>query len=647
MKTIAEIFTPQIIQAAIPPEVGNAQVISLTVDPDARELLVRAKFDHFVPREVVFASERALAASALKLRRVVLLPNFPPESFSPECFQSMVAYLKESDASLNGTLRDAEVSIKNGTLHVALSHGGFEFLDARRYDRKFEEIIRDWFSISLQVVFGGKLRVEQVDATLIERVQHEEEKKRREEAVEEMERYEAALLERGEARKVSKRKDQYLNPTILRSTARDIMGHTTKGDPIPISDVTPDIGTAMIWGEIFSIESKETRDGARKIYSIDISDYTDSMSLKIIQEISQCKALDGLSKGMSILVRGEVSYDKYDRENVMRPRSIATVEQVKVVYDAKDKLVELHLHTTMSSMDGVSTAEDLIKRAYKWGHKAIAITDHGVAQAFPEAMNAVESITGSGGDFKVIYGVESYFVNDLVPALVGSAEGSVDCEYICFDLETTGLSPKSERMTEIGAVRIRNGEIVDSFNTFVDPEKPIPAKITELTGINDEMVAGAPKEEEALRAFYAFCGENVVLIAHNAGFDTSFLRAAGERCGIPFKYPYLDTIPVCRSLLTGIKNCKLDTVAAFLKLKPFNHHRACDDAAVLAEIWLRLLSRLKLDAGVTELSQINGALAGGDPKKLPTYHQIILVKNQVGLKNLYRLISKSNLEYFK
>ena len=646
MKTIADIFTPQAIQAALPADVAAGEVMTLAVNPDSRELLMRVRFGAFVSREKIFAAERALMASALHLRQAVIQPAFPPESFSADCFPSIVTYLKERDASLNGTLKDAEVLIQDGVLQVSLLHGGFEFLDARHYDRRIEEVIRDWFSISLKVRFAGKLSIEKMDDSLLERIHHEEEKKRREEAVEEMERYEEALRERGEARTINKRTGDYLYPTILRGTARDIMGHSTKADPIPIRDVTPDIGTATIWGEIFSIESKETRDGARKIYSIDITDYTDSMSLKIIQDIAQCKPLDGLSKGMSILVRGEVSYDKYDKENVMRPRSIATVEQVKVIDDAKEKRVELHLHTTMSSMDGVSTAEDLIKRAYKWGHKAIAITDHGVAQAFPEAMNTVESITKDGGEFKVIYGVESYFVNDLVPAVSGDALGSLDRDIICFDLETTGLSPKTERITEIGAVRLHNGAVVDSFNTFVDPEKPIPPKITELTGITDEMVKDAPKEEEALRAFYAFCGEDAVLVAHNAGFDTSFLRTAGQRCGVPFAYPYIDTVPMCRSLLTGIKNCKLDTVASYLKLKPFNHHRACDDAAVLGEIFLRLVSRLKTDAGITELSQINGALAGGDPKKLPTYHQIILVKNQTGLKNLYKLISFAHLDYY-
>ena len=261
-------------------------------------------------------------------------------------------------------------------------------------------------------------------------------------------------------------------------------------------------------------------------------------------------------------------------------------------------------------------------------------------------MNAWLKIKKGGGEFKVIYGVESYFVNDLVPAVTGETDKPLHTDYICFDLETTGLSSSKERITEIGAVRVHNGEITESFNTFVDPEKPIPAKITELTGITDEMVAGAPKEEEAVRKFFEFCGEDVILVAHNANFDTSFLRAVCSRHDMTFPYVYIDTVAMCRSMLTDIKNCKLDTVAKYLKLKPFNHHRACDDAAVLGEIFINLIQRLVDDFKLTDVKQINTALAGGDPKKLPTYHQIILVKNLVGLKNLYKLISFGHLNYF-
>ena len=313
-------------------------------------------------------------------------------------------------------------------------------------------------------------------------------------------------------------------PQIILETARPILGNLPKKEPVPISEATIEAGRITVWGEVFDIESRETRDGSRKIYSIDITDYTNSITLKLIQQANDCSKIDAIKKGTALLVTGSVEYDKYDRENVMRPNAIARAEMVEVVDTAKEKRVELHLHTNMSAMDGMTPAGELIDRAYKWGQKALAITDHGVAQAFPDAMNAWLKIKKGGGEFKVIYGVESYFVNDLVPAVTGETDKPLNTDYICFDLETTGLSSSKERITEIGAVRVHNGEITESFNTFVDPEKPIPAKITELTGITDEMVAGAPKEEEAVRKFFEFCGEDVILVAHNANFDTSFLR---------------------------------------------------------------------------------------------------------------------------
>ena len=222
-----------------------------------------------------------------------------------------------------------------------------------------------------------------------------------------------------------------------------MLGSVPRGKPVPLREATLDMGNIVVWGEIFAIESKETRDKSRKIYSIDITDYTGSTTLKVIQDAHDCQALDKLKAGATLLVRGALEYDKYDRENVMRPRSIATVDQVQVVDDALEKRVELHLHTTMSDMDGMSSAASLIKQAHKWGQKAVAITDHGVAQAFPEAMNTALDIQKEDPDFKILYGTEAYFVNDLVPAVTGESQHPLTGDFICFDLETTGLSPRT------------------------------------------------------------------------------------------------------------------------------------------------------------------------------------------------------------
>lgn len=627
-------------------DLAVGQIEKIEIHREKQTVRIRTVFPRFVPYGALREANGSLHEKLLPDMRVEIVPRFPAELWSTDCLPSVIERVRELDASLNGTFRDSTSELRDGKLIITLFHGGAELLEKRRTDLKISETVQEWFGVSVTVEFTGKTKLESGDESAIERLHIEEEKRVRAAVVEEVERYEASMKEKAAKRRISVREGKLLMPQIILETARPIIGSLPKKEPIPISEATIEAGRVTIWGEVFDMEVRETRDQTRKIYSIDITDYTNSITLKLIQQANDCAKIDAIKKGTALLVTGSVEYDKYDRENVMRPNAIARAEMVEVVDSAKEKRVELHLHTNMSAMDGMTPAGDLINQAYKWGQKAIAITDHGVAQAFPDAMNAWLKIKKGGGDFKVIYGVESYFVNDLVPAVTGETDASLDADFICFDLETTGLSPKSERITEIGAVRIHNGEITEQFNTFVDPEKPIPPKITELTGITDEMVQGAPKEAEAVQSFFDFCGSDAILVAHNANFDTSFLRAVCARQGMEFPYVYIDTVAMCRAMLTDIKNCKLDTVAKYLKLKPFNHHRACDDAAVLGEIFLNLVQRLKDDFGASAVRDINTALAGGDPKKLPTYHQIILVKNLVGLKNLYKLISYGHLDYF-
>ncbi|MGN0478516.1 MAG: exonuclease domain-containing protein, partial [Hominenteromicrobium sp.] len=645
MKTLGDLFK----SAGFPAneDLAAGRIEKIEIHREKQTVRIRTVFPRFVPYTAIREANGRLHEKLLPDMRVEIAPRFPAELWTTDCLPSVIERVRELDASLNGTFRDSTAELRDGKLIITLFHGGAELLEKRRTDLKISETVQAWFGVSVTVGFTGKMKLESGDESAIERLHIEEEKRVRAAVVEEVERYEAAMKEKAAKRRISVREGKFLMPQIILETARPIIGNLPKKEPIPISEATVEAGRVTIWGEVFDMEVRETRDQTRKIYSIDITDYTNSITLKLIQQANDCAKIDAIKKGTALLVTGSVEYDKYDRENVMRPNAIARAEMVEVVDSAKEKRVELHLHTNMSAMDGMSPAGDLINQAYKWGQKAIAITDHGVAQAFPDAMNAWSKIKKSGGDFKVIYGVESYFVNDLVPAVTGETDASLDADFICFDLETTGLSPKSERITEIGAVRIHNGEITEQFNTFVDPEKPIPARITELTGITDEMVQGAPKEAEAVQAFFDFCGgRDAVLVAHNADFDTSFLRAACARLNLEFPYAYIDTVAMCRAMLKDIKNCKLDTVAKYLKLKPFNHHRACDDAAVLGEIFLNLVQRLKDDFGAGAVRDINTALAGGDPKKLPTYHQIILVRNLVGLKNLYKLISFGHLDYF-
>ena len=646
MNTLGQFFQKELNGESFSDALRAGELVQITVNRAERSARLGVRFPQLVEYSELRKLERVLEGPAFGLGGVKLLPHFPPELFSGDCVPLLVAALKERDATLNGTFNQAKAVYQSGKLTIHLAHGGYELLAARNTGAKLESLIQEWFQVSCAVEFAGRLSVDAGEGTLVEKARNEQVRRQREAEVREMEEYEEALQERASRRQVSVRDEEHLLPTIIPETAKAVLGQVPRGKITPLREAALDMGSLVVWGEIFSVESKETRDKARKIYSIDITDYTGSTTLKIIQDARECQALDKLKAGTALLVRGEMEYDKYDRENVMRPRAIATVELVKVVDDALEKRVELHLHTSMSDMDGMTPAAALIKQAHQWGQKAVAITDHGVAQAFPEAMNTVEAIRKEDPEFKVLYGTEAYFVNDLVPAVSGGSQQPLSGDFICFDLETTGLSAQNDRITEIGAVRLHNGEITDRFDIFVDPERPIPEKITQLTSITNEMVAGAPKEAEALEQFFQFCGEDAVLVAHNASFDASFVRAALQRQGKPFENTYIDTVTMARSLLPDLKKATLDSVANYLKLKPFHHHRAEDDAAVLGDIFLNFLERLKHDHNIHRVDEINGALAGGDPKKLRPYHMILLVKNHTGLKNLYRLISEGHLNYF-
>ena len=345
-----------------------------------------------------------------------------------------------------------------------------------------------------------------------------------------------------------------------------------------------------------------------------------------------------ITNGITLMIRGHVEYDDYIKDYCIKANSIMLIEEMPVKDTAENKRVELHMHTNMSAMDGLSSATALIKRAAKWGHKAVAVTDHGVVQAFPEAAAAAKK-----NGIKVIYGMEAYYVDDSVKAVTGDSEMPLSGTFIIFDTETTGLRTGVDRLTEIGAVKIVDGAEKARFQTFVNPERPIPQKIVELTGIDDRMVANAPKEDEAVRKFFEFCGDGV-LVAHNATFDTDVLKSACERNRIEYNYTHLDTLILAQSLVTGVKNYKLDSLTNYFKLPKFDHHRADEDAGALAGIFAKLMELLK-EKNIENVSEIN-ARVKPDPRRLPTHHMILLAKNKVGLKHLYQLITKSNLEYF-
>lgn len=651
MNTFGNFFGTYIDCSNLPEPLLSGELKQLQINAKERLITSEVSLNSIVARKALYDAEKRVSdCKQLNLARAQILPKYDANLFSIDYYPELVIELKRREATINGTLLGSTAALEKDTLTIELKHGGASRLNSRHADRILSQLIREEFGLNIRIVFTGRLEVDGEGTHYKEMQANQTEKVHRGQLVSQQEDYENSMEHTTEPRVIEVREGDSLRPTVLLDTARALYKTLPKAKPAPISTITQDIGSLTVWGEIFAIESRLTRDKQHKIFSIKITDYTSSVTLKMFESVQDCKALDTLHNGMSIIARGDVEYDKYDHEIVMRPRGIGTVKQVQVEDKAPAKRVELHLHTNMSKMDAVNSASDLITRAAEWGHPAVAITDHGVAQAFPEAMNTAATLKKAGKHIKVIYGTEAYFVNDLVPSVTGESSRSLDDEFISFDIETTGLSPNQERITEIGAVRICNGEIIENFDTFVDPERPIPPKITQLTGITDEMVAGAPSEEEAIRQFYEFCGKDAVLVAHNADFDTSFIRIAAERHKMEFPYVYIDSIPMCRAMLVDIKNYKLDTVAKYLNMGDFNHHRACDDAAMLGQIFITLLQRLKEDTKAKTVFDINTSLATyhnkGSAKKIHSYHQIILVKNQTGLKNLYKLISMAHLKYY-
>lgn len=651
MKTLGEVFGSQ-FGINLPQQISQGELTQLNINKQARLITLSVKFNGLVERNTLFDTEKLITKTLAY--HTVIKPHFPTELFSADYFPQLYAAVRRDIPSINGTLNNAEVKFGNNTLTINLLNGGKTLLDSKGFDKALIKLISEEFNLYISVNYTGTFEVEENSEEYKAAIQDAQEKINREnlqkaaefyqEEVETAEKREEKHAE-NTAVEIEVREGKFATPQIIQSSIRPLYGRSIRGKMIPISSISGDSGRIVVWGDVFDIEKKVTKSGDKNIFTIDITDYTGSTTAKVFNSIKESAVIDNIKKGDTIVVQGDVEYDKYAGELVVNARSIGTAQKVKVVDNAEKKRVELHMHTNMSQMDAVTSAGDLVNRAYQWGHKAVAITDHGVAQAFPDAMKAADKINKDEEKIKIIYGVEAYFMDDLVESVKGDADTGFDGTFICFDIETTGLSAARDKITEIGAVKVENGVITDTFSTFANPEMPIPQKITQLTGITDDMVKDAPSQSEAVGAFLEFAGDNV-LVAHNAPFDTSFIAKACEDMGREYNYTSIDTVAISRAILTDIKNCKLDTVAKFLRLGDFNHHRATDDAEMLARIFINLCQRLTDDYGITKTNDINTKIAGGDFKKLPTYHQIILVKNKTGLKNLYRLISYSHLNYF-
>lgn len=656
-RSFGALFSPYLPTEQLSESLATGEVENMEMEHATRRIECVVRFSAPVSAEELARVEQLLSV-ALRLNAVSIVPVFSADLFSVDVLQDLIVMLKKQNVAVNGTFEDAEFSLEGDELSIQLSHGGVNILQTTGADRQLQQLIQRHYGRRIHVKLIGEETAKKDERyqKMMEQADREAAERAREEAA--IRAAEAAKQPKAATADEPARPGKPADPTrppadglpIYLETAQPIIGVPIKERPAPIKGMEADGSTVTVWGQVFRIDSRENRDGTKCRYSISITDLTGSMVLSLWLDKKRDKdkltAVSGIKVGDNLIVNGRYEYDEFAKANLLRPRSVSIVARYQRQDLAEEKRVELHMHSKMSSMDGVTDANDLVARAAAWGHRAVAITDHGVVQAYPEVMKTVAKLNKSGNDIKVLYGMEAYYVNDMVPAVTGQSNTDLTGEYIVFDIETTGLSAKTERITEIGAVRMVGGEVKDSFNTFANPGMPIPAKIVELTGITDAMVADAPSEKEALKAFYDFCGDCNVLVAHNAGFDTGFIRAAAKRCGMPYEFTSVDTIPLCRSLYKGLKNYKLDTVADYLKLPPFNHHRACDDAAVLAGIFAKVIEDLQAQ-GLTTLQEVNTGATGVDPKKAKYYHMILIAKNQVGLKNLYKLVSASNLEFYQ
>ncbi len=629
----------------IPEITKNGMIYKLTYSSNQTEISFYVKFSKLIPYNDVISFEKHLE-NIFHLEKINLCCTYAPELFSMDYYGDMIAKLKRKLAVVNGFLDNADVTYGEGLITIGIKNGGYDLLMKANFCAELSKMIREEFDLNIKVELSGEHSVDvEEHAKMIEEVraslpQHTQQFSPPPE-VAQME----AINKMFESDSVDM-SDMELPFEIIPDSAQQVKGRKIHVTPEPIGVAIRNLNRKVtVCGDIFDIADVKTTKNGKEIRVYFISDYTGSIQMKLFFDPEKDKVdVSKLKKGVTIIAYGDLEFDTYSKDISLRPMSIVSVKKKERKDTAEKKRVELHLHTNMSAMDAMADAGKLIKRAHSWGHKAIAITDHGVAQAFPDAMNALWGLD----DFKVLYGCEAYVVNDIVPLNIISKEDlrSINEEIIIYDVETTGLSSEKDRLTEIGAVKIKNLRVIDSFNTMVNPERSIPDHIVQLTGITEDMVENAPTEREAVEEFFRFCGDNPVMVAHNARFDNSMIDAVCERHNIPHEYTSIDTLVMSRAMLPELGKHKLDTVAKHLKLGKFEHHRACDDAMILSKIFITLMERLVSENGVETLAELNTKVKKIDVKKLKFYHQIILVKNSVGLKNLYKLISMSQLDYF-
>ncbi len=684
-KTILQIFhryTPDDTAAALLLS-ADPESIKLRADKEQRIVELEASFPGVIPKETLYRIEEAIRV-AYELCMVRICPHYPAKLFNKAQIPDLLTETNRRGIVANGFFNHCNYRLESNILDIEIpfSESGVDLIYDAETPQLMEQLIQSEFGISVKVqihqmqneddflLYQSSVRAQMQDLER-EAAQAEVEYHRMQQAAPVIERTEPVEEKEMLPRAASIYADDFTpqldngrckigNTTFDISVPEYVYGDPFEITPVAIASIERPQKNIVILGEVFNFQKEESRSEDKFDVTFDIYDGNASIEHRSFGlDAETTSTIAGiLGNGSVVALRGYTK--RMTRKGKMDPdftfffTDVAKISKVIRKDTAPKKRVELHLHTTMSTMDALIAPEVAVKTALKWGHPAVAITDHGNVQAYPDAMLALEKAAGDEDAFKVIYGMESYFVNNTAGATTGKYDPNFDAECVVFDIETTGLSVHNCKITEIGAVKIKGGEVLERFNTFVDPECPIPEEIVKLTGITDDMVAGAPKVKEALTAFFQFIGNDTcnrghlpMMIAHNANFDIGFIRHFAKLSGLPFENPYLDTVALSRYINPELKKHTLDSIAESYKLGEFNHHRACDDAEMLAMIYFCMIEQMK-KMDLQDLNALEKDMAEKtDPLKLKPYHQIILVRNQTGLKNLYKLISKSYLDYYK
>jgi len=611
----------------------ESRINKLEVYKRSREWVFYFTFPHMLPVHVFKTFHSRLMQSfahLAKVRAAFQYEQKPPAEIALEEYWEYV--LTELESQLNSlavTVKTSRKQINGNEVKIYLpTEMALEMLKRKKAD----QLLADAFAQTVEVKPNFAFIAEESDEAYKAFVEQRQEEER-------------ALIEVVISAQAEKEKEAQAAPEAI---TKLMIGYEIKDEPVPIQEIKEEERRIVIQGTVFNAELKELKSG-RHILTFHLTDYTDSLTVKIFsRDKEDVKMLEAIKEGMWVKVRGSVQHDTFLRELVMMANDINQVEQVGRRDQAEEKRVELHCHTPMSSLDGVASVKSLISTAAKWGHKAIAITDHGVVQAYPEAYSVAKK-----NNIKCILGLEAYVVEDGIDVVYNmAADGSnnycldENTPYIVFDTETTGLNANEHTIIEIAAVKMKGLEIIDKWTDLIDPQIPIGPKTTEITGITNEMLQGKETLDIVLRRFKEFAGD-AILVAHNAEFDLGFISACAKRVGMePWTNPILDTLPLARMMYKGMKNYRLGTLAKRFNVELINAHRALDDTVALAHVFQYMLKDMR-DQGIKSLSELNErSNEQADYKSTRPFHATLLVKNADGLKNLYKLVSKSHVETF-